>query len=77
MISTFINDNRYFFDQNSLIITDVIHNLIPGSVLNCSVQAHSKFGYSDLLTHNITLKTYTPDNYTEISVSHPDIVIYY
>ena len=72
MISTFINDNRYFFDQNSLIITDVIHNLIPGSVLNCSVLAHSKFGYSELLTQNITLKTYTPDNYTDISVSHPD-----
>ena len=58
-VPTFIDDNRYFFDKSNLKITDTITNLVPGSIFNFSIEAHSKFGYSNLLTEQINLKYYT------------------
>ena len=71
-ISTFIDDNRYFFDKSDLHITDTISNLVPGSTFNFSMEAHSKFGYSALLTELITLKSYTPGNFTQTNITNID-----
>ena len=71
-ISTFIDDNRYFFDQSNLRITDTITNLVPGSIFNFSIEAHSKFGYSNLLIEQINLKYYTPSNFTQLNITNID-----
>ena len=71
-ISTFINDNRYFFDKSDLRITDTISNLVPGSIFNFSMEAHSKFGYSPLLTEQIKLKYYSPNNFTQFNITNID-----
>ena len=71
-ITTFINDNRYFFDKSDLMITDTITNLVPGSIFNFSIEAHSKFGYSNLLTEQINLKYYIPGNFTQLNITNID-----
>lgn len=72
VLETNITDSGYYFNQSNLIINHTMIDLIPGTSFNCSVQAHSKFGYSDLNLVQIDLPEYIPENITSFNWTYPD-----
>lgn len=72
VINTSITDDGYYFNQTELVITHTMTDLVPGSVINCSIIAGSHFGYSTPVHVSINLPSYTVPNFTHYRSLNPD-----